>query len=393
MIAIYNPEKNLFLSPMADGPIKFTGSLAGDNMNIENITKYGRSFSVVCVPYSLKLFAQELQTMNINMRFITEDNIDQIENMMFSKNIDKLTGFKNTTSGDYMRLLNENKRGLKPMDYVEPEKVNEEELPPPPVPIMPDYKPNDVDVLNDWSPKYAPNSDSPAYAPNSGSPAYAPNSGSPAYAPDSGSPAYAPNSGSPAYAPNSDSPAYAPNAEIKGGENSYEIGDEVAYRGGDIKPRKWSIKHKGNKFVTIETEDLEGLEPENSIQVVPYSYVLPYSENIMNPPTYINPNESYMTPQPQQQIPAIQTQPVPSQMPAINIVVGDNNKITQDDAPQKGGENITQNNPIGQNVGGSSIKESSSGGGGVGGSSQKSSGAESGVIDFSKGNFLIKKTG
>jgi DNA-directed RNA polymerase II subunit RPB2 len=41
-IAVYNENLNLFLSPMADGPIKFSGSL-DDNMNIEAISKYGRS--------------------------------------------------------------------------------------------------------------------------------------------------------------------------------------------------------------------------------------------------------------------------------------------------------------------------------------------------------------
>lgn len=92
MLAIYNPAKNLFLSPMADGPIKFVGSLDGKDMNIENVSKYGRSFSVVSVPYSFKLLIQELQAINVQMRIITEDNIDQIESMSFSRNIENLTG-------------------------------------------------------------------------------------------------------------------------------------------------------------------------------------------------------------------------------------------------------------------------------------------------------------
>jgi DNA-directed RNA polymerase II subunit RPB2 len=92
MLAIYNPTKNLFLSPMADGPIKFVGSLDGKDMNIENVSKYGRSFSVVSVPYSFKLLIQELQAINVQMRIITEDNIDQIESMSFSRNIENLAG-------------------------------------------------------------------------------------------------------------------------------------------------------------------------------------------------------------------------------------------------------------------------------------------------------------
>ena len=91
MIAIYNEEKNIFLSPFVDGPIKFTGNLS-DGLNIESISKYGRSFSVVRIPYSLKLLIQELQTMNVQLRLITEDNIEQLESMSFSKNISNLLG-------------------------------------------------------------------------------------------------------------------------------------------------------------------------------------------------------------------------------------------------------------------------------------------------------------
>jgi DNA-directed RNA polymerase II subunit RPB2 len=90
MVAIYNPSKNLFLSPMSDGPIKFVGSIAENNIKVENITKHGRSFSIVCIPYTLKLLIQELQCANVALRIITDDNIEQIDNMSFSKNIDFL---------------------------------------------------------------------------------------------------------------------------------------------------------------------------------------------------------------------------------------------------------------------------------------------------------------
>jgi len=89
MIAVYNENKNIFMSPMADGPIKFKGEL--DNLQIDKMTKYGKSFSIVRVPYSFKLLLQELMTMNIQMRIITEDNIDQLQSMSFSDNIIKLT--------------------------------------------------------------------------------------------------------------------------------------------------------------------------------------------------------------------------------------------------------------------------------------------------------------
>jgi ABC-type lipoprotein export system ATPase subunit len=84
MIAIYNPAKNLFLSPMADGPLRYIGTRDLENIQVQNISKFGRSFSVIVVPYSFKLMMQELQCMNIQMRIITEDNVDQLMNLSYS---------------------------------------------------------------------------------------------------------------------------------------------------------------------------------------------------------------------------------------------------------------------------------------------------------------------
>jgi hypothetical protein len=89
-IAIYNETKNLFLSPMADGPIKFNDEL-DDKLSIIDISRYGRSFSVVRVPYTFKLLMQELLTMNVQIRIITEDTVDQLTSMSYSNNISLLT--------------------------------------------------------------------------------------------------------------------------------------------------------------------------------------------------------------------------------------------------------------------------------------------------------------
>jgi len=88
-IAIYNETKNLFFSPFADGPVKFHTNPDG-TVNIENISKFGRSFSLVRIPYSFKLLIHELQTMNIQMRIITDENVDQMLSLSYSNNIDKL---------------------------------------------------------------------------------------------------------------------------------------------------------------------------------------------------------------------------------------------------------------------------------------------------------------
>jgi DNA-directed RNA polymerase II subunit RPB2 len=89
-IAVYNPALNIFLSPLADGPLQYKDAIDGDKV-IEVKSVYGRSFSIVRIPYSLKLLIQELQAMNVQMRIITEDNIDQLTNLSYgSKNIHKL---------------------------------------------------------------------------------------------------------------------------------------------------------------------------------------------------------------------------------------------------------------------------------------------------------------
>jgi hypothetical protein len=88
-IAIYNEAKNLFLSPAVDGPIKFNTNPDG-TQSIMNISRFGRSFSILKVPYAFKLLMQELQVMNVQMRIITEENVDQLLSMSYSDNINKL---------------------------------------------------------------------------------------------------------------------------------------------------------------------------------------------------------------------------------------------------------------------------------------------------------------
>ena len=112
-IAIYNENKNIFLSPMADGPIKFVKSV-DDTLNIINISRFGRKFSIVKVPYAFKLLYHELQTMNIQMRIITEDNINQLIPLTGSKNVEKLTGKKTLKEVHHenIRKLKESERNL-----------------------------------------------------------------------------------------------------------------------------------------------------------------------------------------------------------------------------------------------------------------------------------------
>ena len=227
-IAVYNSSKNLFLSPFADGPVKFHTTLDG-KQNIENITRYGRSFSILRIPYSLKLLIQELQVMNVQMRIITDKNVDQLTSMVYSDNIIKLTeddknirnikssiakefdpiaGYTNAYFKQMTQLLRKGafdepqiyrdlgEREQKQGDYEIQSNVSYESY-------SPDY---------DASPTYAPAS--PIYTP--ASPIYTPVS--PSYYPnhdESDSPTYTPVS--PSYYPNhdeSDSPTYTPVSPI-----------------------------------------------------------------------------------------------------------------------------------------------------------------------------------
>jgi len=88
-ISIYNEFRNVFLSPFADGPIKFSTNLDG-TLNIQNISRFGRTFSILRIPYAFKLLIQELQCMNIQMRIITDDNVDNLLSLSYSNNINNL---------------------------------------------------------------------------------------------------------------------------------------------------------------------------------------------------------------------------------------------------------------------------------------------------------------
>ena len=45
-IAVYNQTRNIFLSPMADGPLKFTQNI-DNTFNIVNVSRFGRDFSII----------------------------------------------------------------------------------------------------------------------------------------------------------------------------------------------------------------------------------------------------------------------------------------------------------------------------------------------------------
>jgi len=76
-IAIYHRDTQQFYSPMVDGPLMFEKTET-DTFTPSLITKYGKEFSKVDVPYCLKLLIHELTAMNVQMRLITSDNIENL---------------------------------------------------------------------------------------------------------------------------------------------------------------------------------------------------------------------------------------------------------------------------------------------------------------------------
>lgn len=388
MLAIYNPSKNLFMSPMADGPIQFTRSVDGKDMFVENITKFGRDFSIVSVPYTLKLLLQELQAINVQMRIITEDNIDQLENLSYSKNANLLLNKKNI---DWKKLKDEmdnesNTVWKRPSDGVAYYPTTQlEEM----IFIRDEYisdkrrdnkkkywdgSPNGIPETsvgrssasynsfeNRMSETKQPPAESPdetpGWVPSSSPIVYEePNQDSPPYAPAE-SLDWVPTSSPMVYEePNPDSPPYAP-AETpqSGGSPDFRKGDIVYYRGGgDNKPhRQWKVKDvEGGDFITIETDDLEDIPNiQDSIKVVFPSDIYKQTD-VVNAPYSLYP---------QQQMPMqimdnnaanglMQFQPnAPSGIsvnPIIKIVNGNDNSVDTSSAGTAGTGTLTGGSTI-----------------------------------------------
>jgi len=316
LLAVYNPSKNLFMSPMADGPLKFVGSLDGKEMHIENITRFGRSFSVISVPYSFKLLIQELQTINIQMRIITEDNIQQLENMTFSKNIEKLM------------QLEEEPTHLKKLEMVKAattRAIKESKI---------------GDDADEWNAKYG-NILTPS-PPSETSEA----TGSPEYmetTPEYESPGS--NAASPYHPP---TPEGSPSAAA-GGAPTYELDELVHLRGDPEAPRLWKVVDIGPNTVTINLHNTDGNDPDlmpmdrNEIKVVQKHDLIKLDEMV-----YAGRPESNVVPPPpgapdgfSAELPVIlpgqmmsQGQPVGADIPAnihfspvINVVGRDNTGV------------------------------------------------------------------
>ena len=331
-IAIYNPDRNIFMSPLADGPLKFVDSLDGTSTNVEHVTKYGRSFSVVKVPYVFKLFMQELQAINVKMAIITEDNVDQFDNMNFSRNIslltsgkgleeikdlisselnienkDRMPSYQESSSEEEYKYVPNSMQPKSPSESPPSIPKSPSESPPRYAPNSPEYVPNSPEYVPN-SPEYVPNS--PEYVPpgsqipGSSTPGSSqPGSSTPRYAPNS--PVYAPNS--PAYAPNS--PVYSPPGSPPNSPPQYQLNEFVTFNA-DFKPnRVWRIVEFDRGYAVLETDDREGLT--DTIKVAALSDIKRFSDGMGQRPNSI-------------QAPEVQAQ---AQAPVVNVIVGDHNTM------------------------------------------------------------------
>jgi DNA-directed RNA polymerase II subunit RPB2 len=304
MIAIYNQEKDLFMSPAIDGPFKFTTAPDGNSLYLNDITRFGRSFSIVSIPYTFKLLMQELQTINMQMRIITEDNIEQLENMSYSKNISKLLmnpAANEDTVAEMVRMEETNRFNAKNanvpkyLESVSPGALNETQSPtdePPPPQYSynesPQYSYNESPQYPDVSPAYRPPSEE--NSPGSESPVYGRLTSKEMEEHekvwDEWRKYYDPQEQRMTHRFDEATKTWVKNKTfeeiwgMKGGKPDFQVGEPVFLRGGKRrKPHK--VKHVGDKFITVETQYPS--DDEDTIQVVePYELLRPSEINPAN---------------------------------------------------------------------------------------------------------------
>ena len=293
------------------------------------------------------------------MRIITEDNIEQLENMSFSDNIGKLMYDSDIPTRTVVNMIQEALEKSK-LKAAAPVHVMSVQSPTPESPkyqtdVSPAYDPrNDPDYI---PPENLVNPDSPVYNPNGSyeSPVYNPNSpGSPAYV----SPVYNPNS--PGYAP----PDALDTEKISAvPTEDYVIGDEVYYRGDSKQTRIWKIKNIADTFLTIHTIDPDGLDTNKMTEVVmPYEIYrtdgvifhgggqpqFQYPQN-QNQDQYQNQNNQSLQP--------IQHQPAIHFAPSFKFINGGNDLSTgTNDNNSNNNSNSNDNNNNDQMQGGNTMQ-------------------------------------
>jgi DNA-directed RNA polymerase II subunit RPB2 len=405
MTAVYNPRQKLLFSPMADGPVQYTGSLETGDMKLQQVTQHGRAFSLVKIPYVMKLFMQEMLAIGVQMRLITEDNIQQMENMSFSHNLELIMASETPSRQPQVKITPKEviqniqaKLGRRQANLPDtppssiPRPLEEEDLPP----YTPETPPNQGPIQTP-SPEYAPYS--PAVMPPDFLSSNSPNSDSPGYPFESTTPQELPPPSSQITSPDFP-PPFQQDSQIP---KEYKKGDIVHFRG-DTKPaRLWEIQEVGNEFISIRTQDNENLEPKDNVKIVTKGDIYtPSKEYPYQAGGYIYPYMDFQQQQQQQQggsgfqtpvLPSpFQSQPQPVNITfAPKLVGGDDNSKTFRDP--NASQQQQQNPPQEQQSGGGFFQQTQSQKGGY--AAEMSDGNEydglssKSKIDFSQ--VVVKK--
>jgi hypothetical protein len=81
-IPIYNERQDLYICPLCDGRIEYSGDTANDLAPIPPSTRSATSFSKIQFPYATKLFMQEMETFaNMGMRILTTRDTQRLRGL------------------------------------------------------------------------------------------------------------------------------------------------------------------------------------------------------------------------------------------------------------------------------------------------------------------------
>ena len=244
-IAIYNPAQQLMYSMAADGPVQYSDSVEADSgkqqekggSRLQQITMHGRSFSLVQVPFALKLLIQELQVLNIRMALVTEDNVSQMDNIARSKNLESIL-HNNGLSGNGS-LADQLVSAVKHTLHKQGEKSSDEE-------VRRTNRRKTEHMVRIGHPEHAnkpPSPDEPPPGMGGGG-----------------------GGGGGEYGD-----GYGGNHEKTKEMDPSQIveGGKVHLRGDSISHRLWDVTHVGGKGeITIDTMDARGLSTADSIKIV-----------------------------------------------------------------------------------------------------------------------------
>jgi hypothetical protein len=263
------------------------------------------------------LLIQELQAINVQMHIITEDNIDQIESMSYSDNIQKLTVDPSMTPQHLVQSIQSMLKGVEaPLKtpVLEPEPEQDFESP-----AYPETSPAFVPEPEPVSPDSMQYNPVPAPTTPEGPPP-------PRYLP-------ATPEGSPPLEP-----------QMGGGQNQmdqFQLGGQVYYlRSRELglpSDHMWQIVKKGGRLLTIRCAPTTNLtNPTDYIQIAKCDELLdPQSAMAMKM------RQQQMQPPPQRAFPQLNMNPFPETStpqinvnPVIKIVNGNDNSTGGGEGPQ-----------------------------------------------------------